>query len=174
MRYTPGKLPDRLHLLRLRELDLEVLLLGNVNEMKGQPVRRFCPGMGIGGRRPLPGIVETAEEENQGFVARPNFDRLGIRGPGGGGCKLGGNGLAVLGVKQVDYPPSFQRLRVNTEQLTKGAICLLDPPCSVEQRNAHRSIDETTAKALKRSEGSLPLALGCEVTYDRSRTHLGA
>ena len=48
VRHAAGELTDGLHLLRLRELDLEVLLLGDVDEMQGKSTRRIGLGMPIG------------------------------------------------------------------------------------------------------------------------------
>ena len=103
-----GELPNGLHLLRLRELDFEILLLGDIDEMEGKPLPRFNPSVpsaDIGAKRPIPGIVEAAEEQDQSLIARPHgpdLDRLGIRRPIGSRGKLGGNAVAVLRVQQLD------------------------------------------------------------------------
>src|ERR1700759_4879137 len=97
-----GELPDRLHLLRLRELDFEIFLLGYVDEMEGEALRRFGPRAGLGARlraglranSTVRGIVETAEKHNQGFFARPlgpNLDGLRVRSPTGSRGKLDRN-----------------------------------------------------------------------------------
>src|SRR5260370_26702866 len=84
-----GELASGLHLLRLRELDLEILLLGDIDEMEGEPLSRFTPRAGIssatiGANRPIPGVVEAAEEHDQRLIARPhrpNPERRGIPPP---------------------------------------------------------------------------------------------
>ena len=154
--------------------------------MEGKPLPRFTPGAGvpsagmssagmsvhqcpIGTKRPILGIVEAAEEQNQSFIARPHrpdLDRFGIRRPIGSRGKLGGNAVAVLRVQQLDQLPSFQILRCGAEQLADRAVRLLEAPGAVEQRNTHRGVGETTPKAFERSQGSLPLALGGQIAHD--------
>jgi hypothetical protein len=59
VRDAAGQLADRLHLLRLGELDFEVLLLGDVDEMQHQAAVAALDA------------VEPAEEHDAGLVARP-------------------------------------------------------------------------------------------------------
>ena len=46
MCYSASKLADGLHLLRLRELDLQVLLFGYIDEVEGEAIRRVSRGGG--------------------------------------------------------------------------------------------------------------------------------
>ena len=60
-----GELANGLHLLRLCELDFEILLLGDIDEMEGKPFPRFSPSIpsaDIAAKRPILGVVEAAEE----------------------------------------------------------------------------------------------------------------
>jgi hypothetical protein len=59
MRDPACELANGLHLLRLGELDLEVLLLSDVNKLKGQPSR-----IEHGGGYVALGIVKAAEEQD--------------------------------------------------------------------------------------------------------------
>ena len=66
MSNTASELANGLHFLRLCELDFEILLLGDIDEMEGEPLPRFIPGVGIlrariGAKRPIPRIVEAAD-----------------------------------------------------------------------------------------------------------------
>ena len=105
-----GELANGLHLLRLRKLDFEILLLGDVDEMEGKPLPRFTPragipSAGIRAKRPIPWIVEAAEEQDEGLIARPHepdLDRFGICRPNRSRGKLAGNAVAVLRVQQLD------------------------------------------------------------------------
>jgi len=58
MRHPAGELTDGLHLLRLGELDLQVLLLGNVDKMEGEPTAPIDPG----DRSVSLDVVDPAEE----------------------------------------------------------------------------------------------------------------
>jgi hypothetical protein len=100
-----GELANGLHLLRLRELDFEILLLGDVDEMEGEPLPRFTPSAGIGAKRTVPGIVEVAKEQDQSLIARPHepdLDRFGISRPIGSRGKLAGNAVPVVHAQQID------------------------------------------------------------------------
>ena len=150
-------------------MDLEILLLGDIDEMEGKSFPRFIPSAGSGAKRSIPGIVEVAEEQDESLIARPHrpdLNRLGIYPPGGSRGKLGGNAVAVLRIQQLDQLPSLQILRSGAEQFTDSAVRLFEAPGVVEQPNTHRGVGETTPKAFERSEGRFPLALGRQIAHN--------
>src|SRR6266851_5581159 len=90
-----GELADGLHFLRLGELDLEVLLFGDVDEMECKP----APQVRVAVRHAFCVISEPAEIQDHGLVAWPlgtDLNRIGIRVATGSCCELGANALAVL------------------------------------------------------------------------------
>ena len=81
MRDAAGELADRLHLLRLRELHFEVLLLGDVDEMQHQP--RYRPSAasrrrraGSGKRRSCARAVRSAAHRPAAPASRPSAAAL--------------------------------------------------------------------------------------------------
>ena len=165
-----GKLPNGLHLLRLRELDFEVLLLGDVDEMEGKPLSRLHPRYRHRGEAPIPGVVEAAEEQDQSLIARPHWaGPPPARDPPPPGqprraWRQCGRGPSSF-TSSISCRP-LRHLRCGAEQLTDRAVHLLKAPGAVEQCNPHGGVGETTTKAFERSEGSLPLALGGQIAHD--------
>jgi len=95
MRNAAGKLAYGLHLLRLGELDLEVLLFGDIDEMECKP----APWVRITVRHTFCVISEPAEVQNHSLVAWPletDLNRIGIRVATDSRCELGADALAVF------------------------------------------------------------------------------
>jgi hypothetical protein len=114
MRDAAGELADGLHLLRLRELDLEVFLLGDIDKMEGKPTRRVPPEGGGAVRD----IVETAEKQDHRLVTGPfgpDLDRLGICAPVSRCRESGSDAVAIAVIQQGDQLLSLQNLRGGTE-----------------------------------------------------------
>src|SRR6516225_3815363 len=114
MRDPACELTDGLHLLRLGKLDFEILLLGNVDKMKG----KSAPAVETGSRYVSLGLVDPAEKQNNCPFARPgdsNLDRIALGPPVGRGRKLRGDSTALFFVQQADQLPSNQILRCGAE-----------------------------------------------------------
>ena len=97
-------------------------------------------------------IVETAEVQDHGLVARPlgpQLNRLGIGATIGSRRELGGDAPAVLLGQEADQLLAFQSLRVGAEQLADRPVHLLEAAKSIEQRDPDRRVGEAPLEALR-------------------------
>ena len=153
MRHAAGELADRLHLLRLGELRLDLLLLGGVDEMQDEAA-----------------LAVAAHRQRGGFpVPKAQLDRpRGQRAVG----RLGelGRDLGALGIGQEAHQRlADERRGLGAEECAERRIRLRKAPIAVNQRDADRSVSEEPLEALLRpAQRFLPIALGREVAHHRA------
>ena len=163
MRDTAGQLADRLHLLRLGELDFQVLLLGDIDEMEHQPA--------IAALEP----VEPPEKEDAGLVAQPfdaDLDRTRRRRAFGRLDSLTVRSRRSSSLRlKLDQRLADQIARHRAEQFAEPHGSPLPASAvAVDQRDADRRVGEKPLEALARqAQRRLPLALRREVADDRMR-----
>ena len=168
VRDAAGELADRLHLLRLGELHLEVLLLGDVDEMQDQPAVAAARGSVEPARGRPPRLLSRAALE-------AHLDRPGMRRAVGRGGELDRDLAAVLLVDEADQRLADQILRPGAEQFAERAVRLLEPAEAVDQRDADRRVGEEALEALARQpQRALPFALGGQVAHHRAGAQLVA
>ena len=152
VRDAAGQLADRLHLLRLGELDFEALLLGHVDEMQGE--RLFA------GRA----TVEAIGEQHQPALVRPrdpNFDRFAVLLPRQRRGEFGSDVVTPLVVEEIDQLFSDQVRQRPVEQLADRTVCFDEAARCVEHRDPDRRIREEPPEAAARRPGrGLRAALG--------------
>src|SRR6202023_1939095 len=114
---------DLLRVLRLGELDFEVLLLGDVDEMQHQAaIAAFH-------------AVEPAEEEDAGLVAwalEADLDRAGRGRTLGRGSALDGALATVVLADKADQRLADQLLRHRAEQFAQSAVRLFQAAETVD------------------------------------------
>ena len=141
MRNAARELADRLHLLRLGELRFEALLLADIDEVQHQAAVIAFP------------LTEPRQEDNAGPVTQalePHLNRTRGRRTIGSGGEPRSDLAPVIVVDEADQRLPDDVLRHGAEQIRERAVCLLQPPKAIDQRNADRSVRKEPLKPLAR------------------------
>jgi len=144
MRHAPGQLANGLHLLRLRELDLQVLVLGGVDEVDGQA------------RKLAQGILQPACVKGRHQLASAGTGHAGLHvgGPHGAHDHLRQrrrNLAPVLLGHPLGEGLADQNLGMQPDELQESAVAFGDVALEVEQHDAHRRLVEQPMEADFRS-----------------------
>ena len=162
VRDAAGQLADRLHLLRLGELELQVLLFRGVDKVGDKAAGFSGPIRHTGHEHRADGIARASETDLERCLGSARFVLI----PSG---ELRADRLAILFVDQVEERNSGQALGLRADKGAESAIAFGQPAARIEQRDTDRRFEEKPLEAL---DGALerlghgPFAR--QVTHDRA------
>ena len=162
VRHAAGELSDRLHLLRLGELDLEVLLVGDVDEVQHETAVAAVAA------------AKARQKDDARLIPvalEPHIDPAGGRRAIRRRGELGHDLAPVVIVDKADQRLPNHIRRRRAEQLAERPVRLLQPALAIDQRDTNRRVGEEPLKAFARqTQRRLPFALRRQIADDRPGT----